>query len=41
MRLPEIAEAIGYKDPKHFGKLFKKIAGIKPTDFRQLYSGCL
>ena len=38
MRLPEIAEAIGYKDPKHFGKLFKKIAGIKPTDFRKLYS---
>lgn len=38
MRLPEIAEAIGYKDPKHFGKLFKKVAGIKPTDFRKLYS---
>ncbi len=36
--LPEIAEAIGYKDSKHFGKLFKKIAGIKPTDFRKLYS---
>ena len=38
MRLPDIAEAIGYKDSKHFGKLFKKVAGIKPSDFRKLYS---
>lgn len=33
-----IAERIGYTDTKYFSKLFTKIVGIKPSEYRKLYS---
>ena len=34
----EIAEMVGYTDAKYFSKLFSKVVGIKPQDYRKLYS---
>lgn len=34
----QIAEKVGYHDVKHFRKLFQQEAGIKPTEYRKLYS---
>ncbi len=31
----EIAYACGFTDPKYFGKTFKSMTGMSPTDFRQ------
>ncbi|HBU12817.1 MAG TPA: hypothetical protein DEB31_08890, partial [Clostridiales bacterium] len=33
----DIAERVGYGDYKYFSKLFKKIAGLNPSDFRKLH----
>ncbi len=33
----EIAIMVGYNDEKYYSKLFKKLTGIKPTDYRKLY----
>ncbi|MNI63628.1 putative response regulatory protein [compost metagenome] len=33
----EIAELVGYSDPVYFNKLFKKICGMTPKDYK---SGC-
>lgn len=33
-----ICEEIGYSDMKHFAKCFKKYTGLKPNEFRKLYS---
>ena len=30
----EVAERIGYSDPVHFNKLFKKVVGVTPRDYR-------
>lgn len=38
-KIYEISEMVGYGDPTHFSKLFKKIEGFHPTDFRKLYLG--
>lgn len=37
LSIMEVAEQVGYSDMKHFSKLFKKITGINPTEFRKLY----
>lgn len=34
----EVAEQVGYSDAKHFSRLFQKHEGIKPIEFRKLYS---
>ncbi|MCD7746533.1 MAG: response regulator [Lachnospiraceae bacterium] len=34
----EIAAKVGYPDEKYYSKLFKKNTGIKPTDYRRIYS---
>lgn len=33
----EIAEKVGYSDPVYFNKLFKKMCGMTPKDYK---SGC-
>lgn len=33
-----ICEQVGYSDLKHFTKNFKRVAGIKPNEYRKLYS---
>ena len=37
IQIKEIAEKVGYRDPKLFAKCFKKALGIKPLDYRKLY----
>ncbi len=36
--ISHIAEIVGYKDPKHFSKVFKKEVGITPQEYRKLHS---
>ena len=38
LRIGEIAERVGYTDVKHFSKLCKKTLGMKPSEYRKLYS---
>ena len=38
LSVAEICEAVGYLDLKYFTKTFKKATGIKPGEFRKLYS---
>lgn len=38
LSVTEICEEVGYQDMKHFSKTFKKVTGIKPSEFRKLYS---
>lgn len=33
----EISQCVGYSDNKYFRKLFKKVTGMKPSDYRKLY----
>lgn len=37
LSVKEIASSVGYSDEKYYSKLFKKLIGIKPTDYRRLY----
>lgn len=37
MPVYEVAEAVGYKDPKFFSQQFIKNIGIKPMEYRKLY----
>ena len=36
--IARICEAVGYSDMKHFSVIFRKSAGIKPSEYRKLYS---
>ncbi len=36
--LAEVAEQVGYSDLKYFSRLFKKAAGINPSEYKKLYS---
>jgi len=34
-RIAQIAESVGYKDEKYFSKVFKKLEGLSPNEFRK------
>lgn len=34
----EIAYQVGYKDEKYFSRLFRKITGLRPSEYKKLYS---
>lgn len=36
--IKDIAERVGYTDVRYFSKLCKKTLGMKPTEYRKLYS---
>lgn len=38
LSIASICEKVGYSDLKHFTKSFKKYTGLKPNEFRKLYS---
>jgi Response regulator containing CheY-like receiver domain and AraC-type DNA-binding domain len=38
LNLSEIAEKVGYIDSKYFSKLFYKVIGIKPSEYRKIFS---
>jgi two-component system response regulator YesN len=38
MPISVIAEKVGYTDIKYFSKLFNKVIGLKPSEYRKLYS---
>jgi two-component system, response regulator YesN len=35
MSMMEVCLEVGYQDPSHFAKIFKKIEGIRPTEYRK------
>ncbi|RUS47497.1 response regulator [Cohnella sp. AR92] len=35
-RVYHISQEVGYRDPVHFAKIFRKYTGLSPMDFRQL-----
>ncbi|ANE48257.1 hypothetical protein SY83_20390 [Paenibacillus swuensis] len=37
VKIYEVSDAIGYTDPNYFAKLFKKVEGIYPLEFRKKY----
>ena len=34
--MAEISAIVGYEDPLYFSRLFRKIKGMSPTDYRKL-----
>lgn len=38
LSIREIASRVGYLDEKYYSKLFKKATGIKPSEYRRIYS---
>ncbi|WMS44558.1 helix-turn-helix transcriptional regulator [Acuticoccus sp. MNP-M23] len=39
VRITDIAHAVGYDDPSHFSRAFRRFAGTTPSRFRELRSG--
>lgn len=37
LRVQEVAEAVGYTDPFHFSKVFKKELGVSPSEYSKQY----
>lgn len=38
LKISEIAARVGYSDPKHFSKSFKKYTGISPKDYQRIHT---
>lgn len=38
MKVEDIARAVGYRDVKHFNKVFRQETNVKPSEYRKLYS---
>ncbi|PWJ48569.1 response regulator transcription factor [Faecalicatena contorta] len=38
MNVSSVCEAVGYSDVKYFTKNFKKVTGLKPNEYRKIYS---
>ena len=38
LNILDIAKHIGYSDSKNFSKLFNRVVGVKPSEYRHLYS---
>ena len=36
-RIQEIAEHVGFKDPKYFNKVFKSVCGVSPTEYKKVF----
>lgn len=37
--ISQISETLGYEDPQYFSRLFKKVVGLSPRDYRKLGRG--
>ncbi len=37
LKVYEISFKVGYSDSKYFGKIFQKIVGVKPSEYRNGY----
>lgn len=37
-RINEIAESVGYSDAKHFSKMFKKVVGVSPAEYKKMFT---
>jgi len=37
-RTNEVAELVGYRDAKHFSKLFKKFVGVNPAQYKKMFT---
>ena len=35
LKIYEIAQMVGYQDPKYFNRVFKEVQGISPGEFRE------
>ncbi|MEM9108343.1 MAG: helix-turn-helix domain-containing protein, partial [Pseudomonadota bacterium] len=35
----EVAEAVGYSDSRAFRRLFKKMTGLSPAEYRRRFAG--
>ena len=37
MKVRDVAHRLGYSDPTHFSRAFRRIAGVKPREYRKAY----
>ncbi|MGN6712407.1 helix-turn-helix domain-containing protein, partial [Anaerocolumna jejuensis] len=35
-RIQDIADQVGFKDPKYFNKVFKTVCGISPSEYKKV-----
>ena len=35
VKITEVAYAVGFEDPAHFSRMFRRIGGLSPRDFRK------